>query len=378
MALLSGVNDIARSGANAVNDLINPNFNYTPPFSYGQQDFEFFLIEELEGPRKSVRLRSNQLPKDDLTFGGKQRIVKDYYSGYSEPVMHVLGPQENDTVIRGELKDNKYSFDVVGNSDSVAGEYQKLVDSIRIRGNLCRFVLGEWERYGFVEECEFKLKRRNKIEYEIKLAISGFNAPKNAKFLEKDRLVPFSINEDLIAFSENYLENFAYPADVPLGIGLQMALLIGEVANAINSITSFIDGVIGTIEDIRKGVQRAIGLCKYAKNKATEYKNYIANFDFNSVEGAGVLGKYDMAKFSSAQISNMGSLYAILNVLESRVKGLVEDTPRATHIVVTNETLQSIANKYYSDSAQWKRIYDYNNLTSVDIQTGDQLDIPSL
>jgi len=345
------------------------------PFSYGEKDFEYFLIQELEGPKKEVYLRGNQLPHDSLPFGGKQRIVKEFYSGYTEPVMHILGPQESDSIIKGKLKDKRFPIGGHG----VSMEIQKLIDSIRIRGNLCRFVMGEWERYGFIEEVDFRVFRTTEIEYEIKLSVSGFTAPQNAKFLEKDRLVPFDINEALIAEADKFLKlGLDYPDGIPFSILRLFNSLIGAIAGAINALTSFVDGIIKAIGDIKKTINRAISLIRHTKNKIAQYVSFVSNFSFNDLDYSSLTSRYDMGKYTAGQVSGSASMYSLLNKFEGRFKNILAENPLDSHMVVTDDTLQSIAIKYYNDSAQWKKIYDYNDLYTTQLETGTVLDIPEL
>jgi len=380
MGLLDPINNLVGGIIGDVSDLVggllSPLTGGKPKnYSYGDKDFEVFVIDELEGPKKSVLLHNNQLPMDNLPFGGKQRIVKDFYSGYSEPVVHVLGPQESDTTIHGKLKDKRYPK----NLDGVSLEVQKLIDSIRIRGNLCRFQLGEWERYGLIEESQFRLINNNEIEYELKLNIIGFTAPINAKFLEQDRAVPFGINEALIDQATLFVANGGnIPKGINLSIAQQLNRLIGEVANAINAVTGFVDGIIKTIDDVQNSVNRALGLIRYTKNKIVGYINYVKGFNFNSATSSSISARYGASKYATAQVAGALSLLALLNSFEKRFKDIVNQRPRAKHMVVFGDTLQSIAMLYFKDSTQWKKIYDYNKLSTTELETGSQLDIPRL
>lgn len=346
-----------------------------PSYSYGEKDYEYFLIQELNGPKKQVFLMGNQMPMDFLPFGGKQRIAKEFYSGYSEPVMHVLGPQENDTIIRGKLKDKRFSKDLKG----VSREYQELLDSIRIRGNLCLFNIGEWERYGLIEEADFRVFRETEIEYEIKLNISGFNAPKNARFLEQKRLVPFDINERLI--DEAFLF-FQAGGDLPDGIPFSVTRLfnqiLGAVAEAFAAVTSFVDGIVGTIADIKKTINKAVSLIRYAKNEMGRYISFVKNFTFDDFDTASFTQKYEIGNFNASQISGGTSLLGLLNDFESRFKDIIKQSPLRRHEIKTGDTLQSIAVKYYEDAANWTKIYEYNELSTTELTIGKILDIPKL
>lgn len=357
----------------ALSDFSIKDFFVDPPKpSLKAPDFEYFLIEETQGPKKSVYLRGNQLPMDSFGFGGAQRIKKDFYSGYSEPAVQVLGPTENDTIIKGVLKDKRFAEELEGASL----ELQKLIDSIRIRGNLCRFVLGEWERYGFIEETKFDLYKESFIKYELKLSIIGFTAPKNAKFLESPRDYPFDINEKLINQASKFIEdNLPAPDNLPFDIGRELNRLTGDVAAAIGKLTNFVDTVLDTVQDVQKAVTRAVGLVSYTRNKITNYINFAKSFNPLDFE-ASLASRYASSSYISAGVSSASAMYGTLNTLEARFDAIALSLPSARHAVMDGDTLQSISIKYFETSENWKKIYDYNNLSSTNLSSGTVLDIP--
>jgi nucleoid-associated protein YgaU len=340
-----------------------------------------FIIEELEGAKEKVVLAGNAMPKNKLPYGGKQRIKKDFYSGHSEPVMQILGPAENDMTIVGELKDKRFKVEGPGSvsvpfGTSISEEFAKQIDAIRIRGNLCVFTIGQWRRYGFIEESNFELERLQKIMYEIKLSIVGFNAPKNARFLEKKREVPFSINKNLIAQAAIFQEdNSNIPTTVTVDIADIIDAVTNFVAGAINTLTSFVDDVISTTNDIRKSVERAKGLIKFTQLKLKDYKRTLGALDpFDANQS--ITGQYQNAEFYSSSISKASALSSLLNKFRDQFNDLADNLPLARHVVKEGETLQKISIEYYGTSDNWKEIFDYNRLTTTNIEALTVLEIP--
>lgn len=335
-------------------------------------DFDAFIIEELEGPKKTVRLTGNQMPMIPFEFGGSQRISKDYYPGFSEPVVQVLGPEEGNTTIKGVFKDKRLPSSVYGAST----ELQQLIDSIRIRGNLCRFVLGEWQRYGHLASTNFQMDKLSRVSYTIELAIIGFNAPKNARFLEKSRLIPFAINESLIAQAAA-LQRSTIPAFVPLDIADLINQLTGAIAGAISLLTGFVDAVISTVEDIKASVERAKGLIKHVNNKIREYKKVLGALE---AFGAGqtLTRRYESAKYYSGSMANVNVIQGQLARFRSQFNDLVGKLPLARHFVRDGDTLQKIAVKFYGTADNWKELYDYNRLQTTVLTNGTLLEIPRL
>jgi hypothetical protein len=375
--LPSNLSDLQNKLANPFDTKVEPKFR--------DQDFpEGFLIEELDGPKVKVRLVGNMMPKIPFTYGGEQRMKKEFYAGHSEPVHHILGPQESDTVLNGRLYDKRYQ---ASNLYGVSTEIAQQIDAIRIRGNLCRFVLGEWERYGFIKQTNFDMKKLSDLDYSITIDISGFNAPRNAKFLQKRKIVPFAINQELIAEAEAWAKNYsAIPETVPQSLADKINSLFSEVASAIKVFTDFMDTIINSVQDVQKAIQRGLGLIKHVQNKIRNYKNFVGSINpfgsgFNplGISGsAAITGRYNQASFFAGAIAGASFLQAILNRYRAQFKSISDSTPLGRHIVKAGDNLQKIANKFYGDSENWKKIYDYNSLSSTELEIGKILEIPRL
>lgn len=336
-----------------------------------------FAIEEILETGEigeNIRLFGNMMPQIPFTFGGSQRMKKDYYPGYSEPVVQVLGSEEDDLVINGEFKDKSYKRDLKG----VSSDIQQLIDGMRIRGNVVRVAMGEFERYGIILKTKFDMDKLSKIKYTITFSIIGFNAPTNARFLQQTREVPFNINRDLIQQAQDFQElNDNIPDDIPRSIADQLNSLTSAVAGAVATVTNFVDGIVSTAQDIQKSVTRAKGLIKYAQNKVRSYKELAGSFQpFNDQQA--LTGKYKSAKFYSSAISGASSLTAILEKLKAQVSNITPTVPLSRHLVVSGDNLQKISLKFYGTADNWKKIYDYNNLGTTELVIGSLLEIPRI
>jgi LysM repeat protein len=375
MSLVNGFQGQVNSLQNSIRNPFET--SVTPPFD-GNDFADGMEIQELlpngsEGER--IVLIGNLMPKIPFKFGGTQRIKKEFYAGYSEPTMHVLGPEETDITINGEFKDKRYTNRQLKN---IATEFQKQVDAFRIRGNIVKIRLGEFERFAIISTTSFEMERLSKIRYAITFSIIGLNAPRNARFLNRAKEVPFAINKELLEQATNFQAQFSViPDSVPRSVGEQLNALISDVAGAIATVTGFIDQIVSTVQDIQKSVERAKGLIKYAQNKLRSYKRIAGSFQpFNSQQA--LTGRYESAKFYSASLAGASALTSTLQRLKARLAQLAASLPLGRHLVVTGDTLQKIAIKFYGSPDNWKRIYDFNNLQSTDLQIGRLLEIPRL
>lgn len=375
MSLVNGFQGKVNSLQNTIRNPFETSVE--PPFD-GNDFAEGMLIQEIlnsgsEGDR--VRLVGNLMPQVPFKFGGSQRIKKEYYSGYSEPTMHVLGPEETDITINGEFKDKRYTNRELKN---IATEFQQQIDAIRIRGNVVRITMGEFDRYCIILRTDFEMQRLSKVKYSITFSIIGFNAPKNARFLQRSKEIPFAINKDLIDAAIGFQEtNSNIPDSVPRSIGDQITALTSDVAGAIGTVTGFVDQILSTVQDVQKSVTRAKGLIKYAQNKLRTYKRTVGAFKAFD-DTAALTGRYESAKFYTGALRQSASLTALLQRLKARVAQLNSELPLARHLVVVGDNLQKIAIKFYGSPDNWKKIYDYNNLTTTELSVGSLLEIPRL
>lgn len=349
----------------------------TNPFR-GADFPEGFLIEEVAGAKEKVRLVANMMPMIPFSFGGEQRIKKDYYAGSSEPVTQILGSQESDVTIKGRLKDKRYG----DNSDlyGVSTEIQQQIDAMRIRGNLCRFALGEWERYGFIQKTNFDMKKLSDVSYEITFFIVGFNAPRNAIFLQKKRIVPFKINKELIeeatAFAEFHQSQI--PETVPQDLSDLVNGFVGDISAGIATLTGFVDQIIETVGDIQKSISRVTGLVSFIQGKISSYQDFASNVNPFEGSSVGITSRYKEASFYSNGISQAGAMAALLNRYRDQFNSIALNSPLGRHMVRTGDNLQKISNKFYGNADSWKEIYDYNDLQSTELQIGVVLEIPRI
>lgn len=382
------VNNVAGSALSAVGlggvttRTIKPPKGFGPDFPEGLRIVE--IVNGKEQTKEAIQLVGSFMPKVPFGFGGTQQVVKDYYPGNSEPVVQVLGPRESDVTISGKFKTKRFKDESLRGA---AQEYQELVDAMRIRGNMVKVTLGEWRRYGIVEECQFKLNRLTEIEYEIKFSIIGFNPPTNCKFAgnpDDDLIAPNKELTNKAALALAAMTN--YPTTMPRTISEFLDDQISTVSSAVALVTGFVDGALQDIENIEKSANRAVGLIKNARTTISRTGRRIGALSMGvSSLGTGVsansfkaAARITNAAHIHSIIAGMGSLTALLATLQKRFAALAKTVPLKRHLVVDGETLQKISIRYYNTADNWKKIYDHNRLTSTALTAGTVLEIPKV
>ena len=374
--------------------------------AHERHDFKngFQIIEIQDGielENEQVILRGSDMPMIPFTFGGAQKIVKDYYPGNSEPSVQVLGPRENNIVIKGRLKAKTINISASQDKETYRNypqEMQQLIEAMRIRGNLVRMSMGEFQRFGFIENVVFNMRTLADIDYEIDFSIVGFNAPRNCKIIAVTKQVPFDINKDLInevqAFQASAVERLPTLEDLTANevpeftldksISTQINDLTSDVAEKIKLVTDYVDSILTEVDEVRLSIDRAEGLIKNARITLTRYINRIGSFDIFGErvleDPNGISPAYKNAAYLSTSISETNSLSAFLERLREQLNNTFATAPVARHRIITGDNLQKLSVRYYQDVAYWQDIFDHNNLETTDLSTlvGEILEIPEV
>lgn len=388
------LNDFATRGLNAVG--VSTDAKVQPPSPFGEDFAEGMFIVEIKDGREMIEdrihLLGEMMPHDSLNFGGEQRIVKEYYPGNSEPSVQVMGPREKNVNIRGRFKTKHIrDADLIATAwaskESIAQEFQELVDAMRLRGNLVKITLGNWYRYGFIESCDFKLRRLSDIEYDISFSIVGFNLPTNCKVMRSSDNNVIKPNKALTnKANEYYATHQLYPASMPQSISELLNGYISDVATSIALVTNFVDGALTDVENLEASANRALGLIKNANAMISKTKRRLGAISSN-ISNLGSSFSSEAGK-TSAAIKNLShinsiktdytSLAGFLAALRVQFAAIAKTVPLVRHLVQDGDTLQRLAIRYYGSADNWNSIYKHNKLSSTDLAVGSVLEIPKL
>lgn len=366
--------------------------NYMQDYPEGFIITEYINGKEGVGDSRKATLRGNMKPKQPFQYGGSQRLVKDYYPGNSEPVVHVLGPEESNVTIRGRLYCKRFKDDsMIGleNFKKVAYEMAKQLDAMRLRGNMVRLDLGTWKRFAFIEATDFKLKNNSDIDYEIRFSIVGFNKPRNYQKVSDKADIPTAISHALLKDTLSYQEKHTIPnipGEIPVSIADIINDATNELAGAISTVTDYMEAVVSTVEDISQAINKAIGVIRYAQIACVKYKDRLGRISLNNDLGPYITGGVDEKKpkeyTSSSYIFNAqggaNDLASMLASMRVQFAAYRETAPLARYRTVEGDSLQKIAVKFYNDSSQWEEIYEHNELESTELEVGLFLEIPQI
>ena len=335
----------------------------------GKDDFENgFVIEEFskypyntENLRSIIALTGNTMPLVPFQWGGRQRINKTYYPGNHEPSTHIMGSVEDNVTINGQFKAIKFAD---AEDNKRIPEYLALyMDSIRYSGRLCKFTLGKWVRWGYIESTSFSMTRLTRIDYSITInVVSILNPPTNGKILGEAPDPPFELLDDL-GLRVTELQNAAaerYDRLPELNFFQRMNSLIGDVASTITELTSYADNVFSTIDNIRQSVDRMSQLIERTNRKLRVIKKTIFMESFT--DSGGIITRYDFANYRSSLLSRTLDITELLNRIASRFRRLISNIPITKHVIKSTDSFQSLSVKYYGTVDKWKTIAEFNGI----------------
>lgn len=371
---------------------VSPRVAASSTASYSDFEEGLKIVEIVDGKERTadqVVLLGTFMPKDSFSYGGTQKIVKTYYAGSSEPSVQVLGPRENDVPIKGtfNLKKIQDLSLLTKGKESAAVEYQQLVDAMRIRGNLVKVTLGEWKRYGFIEEAKFTMRTMADIDYDITFSVVGFNLPKNYYMVDGTDGDLISPNKELTNKLLDQLRlNEQKPSEMPQTVSQLLNSLISDIAQQISIVTGFVDSVVSDAEKLQNSAERALGLIKNARafiSKTSRRIGAISN-NANSLgskfvdETAKTVATLRNVEHLHKVQANNRDLLAFLKTIQDKFAAFISTIPLRRHYVVSGDTLQKLSVKYYGTADNWKKIMDHNSLRSTDLKLGSVISIPRI
>jgi LysM repeat protein len=354
-------------------------------FAYG-----FTLTEYINGvsqEAKKIRLVGNMMPQQPFPWETEQRLVKDYYPGNPEPVVHVMGNKENGITIHGRFKDKHLKDDSLYGA---AYETARALDAMCKRGNLVRFGMigdrAEWLRYGFIEKVSFKMNKLSWVDYEITLFVVSERYPTNNKFSGQDKDTVLPVVSRLVNAAADFETTYsAIPTTMPQSIADIITDVVNDIAANVALVTNFVDTVVTTASDIAAAASRATGLIKNARAKISFWRRRISQISYaftglaaesNAVSQFG--STYKNISFIAEIIAALAGLASLLSSTNAKFRAISTTTPIGRYKVVVGDTLQNVAIRFYGASDNWKSIYDHNKLTSTALTPGVVLEIPKL
>lgn len=336
-------------------------------------DYPVYL-EEIGYDRRIVTLTGGDMPFPPMAVGREQRRKMTYYPGNNRASAQVLGIREDPIRFRGWLKDRSWG------EDGYAWNMMEWIQDLLDQGRRCRLGFAKFIRVGIVSGARFDIRTIHDIGYEIEFEVLGRDEEYPASIVDPgDRTTPSTEN------LEAGLEEFDGRVDAaPLDVNDS---LLDTMQNYVDEFTEVVSDITGYMEDAAAAADEFTNIIRRAVASAASIQSGVANLR-NSLDASiySVTSSFDrgtsllkMKGWVKAIRGDSRELSKEARELEDDLESLYRWTPAKFHRVALQDTLQSLAVKYYRDASDWRKIYQANEILlegSTDLIIGMLLEIP--
>lgn len=383
-----------------------------------------FVIMELSGQRRTVKLVGRGLPYRPLSFEGEQRVKVTFPAGNPNGFGTVMGPTEGETEINGAWKD-KYLFvregevapirlitsrsttseydagiaagDAQANDVSSAFDAVRLFDSIRQSGQVVLVAWGYFSRRGYlkkfthkwttVHDCEWSATFVWTAQGEVRESVD-FGPPAGLgdtggglrdllNQMSRALTAPQRLLEgpaSQIRNTMNRLSAQSYELDETLA-GLRDTIDPGTLVNQARSAI----GAFGTSAENIRDLAESSGSANLFRDLQAQSRRTQAN---QSTDEAA-LDAIDPAAFFQAELytrETIDDARRLRDESTARARAL-EAGPEATlgvYYAREGDDLRDVSTRYYGSPDQWRTLLLHNNLISFDLYPGQPIVIPRI
>jgi hypothetical protein len=363
-----------------------------------------FIIKELTGRQRELRLTGRALPYAPLDLSGSLKAEITRYPGNPIATATVTGTEEDDTTVNGEWKDKFLrgtAFVSSAETSTRPGPAQangstietverlvELVDNIRRSGQLLQVSWGRITRRGLLTSFKQSWKNTNDCAWTCTFQwVSQGDPPAPSPVVERPRpgdghrairgtsnLLDASINDR--PSTPTYREWFA---------NVNRAVAQGQAA--VNQYGNAISGYVGDAQAPLDLARNCMSLCGSIVGSAQEV---IDLFDFVAPEEL-FFGNFRDGKIVdnfALQVEQLAyRTEAVFNArvmkrqaaIERRNLGAtLESDLLAIYYAKRGETLREVSTTYYGSPNNWRELLLYNDLKTPELSAGQLVLVPRM
>lgn len=357
-----------------------------------------FVIQELTGAKRTLELRGRALPYADFTLEGKTRAEFTWYPGNPTATVQMLGAEEAPTTVSGMWKDRFIrSTDFFGtraetpaavalwNGQQVedALALTRAVDQLRLAGQLLRVTWDEQVREGILMRFRQKWKRREDVEWEMEFQWVSRGEPK-----QPVTFVVLPTVDDLAARLRERVNNILDKAKPVFQArdffmrNLERNLLdIESAASDVEDAASNVAELLSTPDQVARRVMAAAESVKASAAGIVELVDAQPTREIENIEVADQgVGRALYVDAWARDLRKEARALELLTAEEvDRLRALVDDDDLlAAFVARADSDLREVAQTYYGDQSEWRRLRKYNRFRSSRLIAGDLVLVPKL
>lgn len=372
-----------------------------------------FLIETLTGPTRTLELRGRALPYRGLSFEGTTRAEVTWFPGNAVGSLQVLGTEESPTTATGMWKDRfiKSVTDegvavqptgiALYNGQQVADSVALVdaVELIRTSGQRIKLTWDSFTRTGIIKRFKANLQRHEDIEWEMEFLWDSRGQPVTPVTLPATAVAE-SFADKVTALAEKVKSALEPPAEFQVvedyinELNGFMAAIDDAVLDVQNTATASVATILSPLDAIQRSLAAAQEIQTQAESmssfvesvpaaaivKLSETQNVVLGTDFFPSPVAAV----PFATSIAADQWRRGVRTNARNLaLEAAADGEVLRQQLQSDVLAVFTAreamdLRTVATKFYGTSDEWRRIREFNSLSTSELYAGQIVLVPKL
>lgn len=351
-----------------------------------------FIIRELTGDARTLRLAGRSLPARPYSLAGEQRESTAWYPGAPVATMQVLGAMEDDTQIGGWWKDRflgsrtEEAASLNGTPVITAVDLVAVVDDIRRKGQMVQVVWMHTARTGLLKRVSQKWHNAHDVEFELTFKWIARDEDDVATQLGQSE-VDLS---DKVRVSTGDVNAFQAALDAPLGtnplalqgsFGSALNLLQGAVLDAQAAVQGALDGVLMPFSATRRLVA-AFGFMVSTAGDTIEQAYSRVDRATHVFEGLKELADILVGEVLTATVENRritrAARAARHNAARAQAQALRQVDPALNSVIVARDgdDLRRVSTDFYGTPDEWQGLARFNHLSSSRLSAGQVVLIP--
>ena len=353
-----------------------------PPSLQESLDATEFKIEKLKSEDGSVEetlvLKGTNMPFHSIDPAVKQEVNKFYYPGGPpdrRPTVQILGSMDEDITLRGNFKATRLTPDKREEPLQIA----KILERFVREGKPCRLQVGYYIKFVVLKDINLTYKNSSDIDYALTFVILGdYNPISGDENLQEENIsakvfeaesetdsaedVREYENEILNLKEEAELFGYEFPPKRGGVFGLldEIFSTIEDLEIAINDAVDIVDNFVDQIEKTAQDIEKALGTMQRLRGRIYRIQGKL-------------FSAYSTVK-NAANPKRLLNSINIFNLIQNMINDFQIDLKRTedimrnelivkidqTYVVVSGDTWQSIAIRFYNNSDRWEEIKNIN------------------
>lgn len=346
-----------------------------------------FVIRELTGDKREIRLLGRALPYRPLTLDGEQRVEVEFYPGVPEGTATVLGPTEKPTEINGFWKSiflgaSDTPFLLNNSPVRSAREACKAMDSVRLLGQLLEVTWLDTLRRGFLKRFSQKWHDSEDLEWSASFEwISRGEVTAPAVFVtDTDMGSAFADVSSLFGFLDTIsVPDFAL-ADAVLARLQAFTNGIGNlILSAEDAVQGLTDKVLSPVRAIR-GLVATLQSLEDETGLMLEFLGSVPDsaFSTKAADSQSYSERQSAASYKQELRAWAAEMRRTSVERRTNLLGQIATTLLATYVAREGEDLRDVAKQFYGTPFEWRRLQIFNDLHTLILTGGQLILIPPL